>query len=284
MTARAEELARMLQPLRSVPSLGRVNTARYGTEEGSGMGSILMNLGIVLIFVLLILLIVHYTITPIFTFGLSGEGILPVSKASDGELIWTEGPQPSTTVATFEKLASLPFTLQMDVFVEETLSTLGSKNRVFLYRATQPLQTQSGPTLIDSYPDSNILCYLKPDTNDLCVSVITQRNNDFYLESAPTILNIPTRQPFRLTITLQEKLLEVYLNGKLQATKLFRYIPRFTTTPFYGTPDMFRGTVRIMNLQYWNYVLTAMQIANAPPALPSTDKFQPAAIQQGTCS
>lgn len=286
MTARAEELARMLRPLRS--AAGPTPVARYnmGETTSGGIGSWLTNIGVILIVVFIVLLIVHYTVTPIFSFGLTSEGIIPLSDQSDGELLWKDGPQPSTTAASFEKMASIPFTLQMDVFIEDTLSTLGDKNRIFLYRATEPIQTQASTNLIDSFPDSNILLYLKPETNDLCVSAITQHNNDLYLESAPTILNVATRQPFRLTVTLQEKLLEVYMNGKLQASRVLQYIPRFNNTDFYGTPDSFRNTVRIMNLQYWNYPLTAMQVMNAPPALATTAQFQPAALPaaQGSCS
>lgn len=280
----------MLQPLRS-PTFARLNTQTrsgldFGVSEGGGAWSWIVNLGIFLIVLFIILLVVHYTITPIFTFGLTGQGLFAVSNASDSELIWTDGPQPSTTAANFQKISAMNFTLQMDVYVEEVLSTLGQANRVFLYRANEPIQSAAGETLSDQYPDSNLVCYLKPETNDLVVTTITENNADLYLESTPTLLNIPIRQPFRLTITLQPQLLEVYLNGKLTGSKVLRFQPKTTTKAFYGTPDMFRNSIRIMNLQYWNYPLTAMQIINAPPALATSDKFSPAPLPsaQGTCS
>lgn len=284
MTTRAEELARLFQPFQRSTNLGIPTLqANNSLATSTGISGWLANIGILLIVLFLILLIVHYTITPIFSFGLTSEGIFGISKASDGELLWTDGPQPSTTSANFEKLNSMPFTLQMDIFVEDTLSTLGPYNRFFLYRGTQPVQSPT--TILESFPDTNIVVYLKPETNDLCVTAITQRNSDLFLESAPTILNVPTRQPFRITITLQEKLMEVYFNGKLQVSKTFQYIPRYSTSPFYGTPDMYRNTVRIMNLQFWNYALTAMQVLNAGPALATTAQFQPAPLPaQGTCS
>jgi hypothetical protein len=283
MTTRAEELARLFQPLQRVTNVGRANLGTNAMSgESLGISGWVTNIGIILIVLFIILLIVHYTITPVFSFGLTSEGVFGVTKASDGELVWTDSPQPSTTAANFEKLNTMPFTLQMDIFVEDTLSTLGPHNRVFLYRGSQPIQSPT--SILDSYPDTNIVAYLKPDTNDLCVTAITQRNNDLFLESAPTILNVPTRQPFRITITLQEKLMEVYMNGKLQVSKTFQFIPRYSTSPFYGTPDMYRNTVRIMNLQFWNYPLTAMQVLNAGPALATTEQFQPAPLPaQGTC-
>ena len=103
------------------------------------------------------------------------------------------------------------------------------------------------------------------------------------LESTPTILNVPIRQPFRLTIVLLPQVLEVYMNGKLYGTKTFRYILKSTPSYFFGPPDMYRTSTRIMNVQYWDRPLNAREVRAAGPALPDVSLFGPLAPPGGTC-
>lgn len=267
MTSRAEQLAKLLGETTS-PRFSYTNTE--GSGEWSGM---LYNIALIVFVLFLLLIIVHYTITPIFTFTYGEKGIFGLADTSDGQLVWNTGPVVADLSANVMKIMPLGFTIQQDIFVQED-TTPTVRPRVFFYRSQSAIVPASANTDITTqYPDSNLVMYLLPHTNDLVVSAITKNGENTFIESAPTILNVPVRQPFRLTVVLLQQVLEVYLNGQLFGTKTFRYPPKQTATNFFGPPDAFRSSVRTMNFQYWDRPLSAMEIKNAPPPLPDASKF-----------
>lgn len=266
MTSRGEELAKMLGEFK--PSRVSVSTG-----ETSAWTGIAFNLSIIAFVVFLILVIVHYTITPIFTFTIGQKGLFPLADTRDGQLVWTQGPVVADLSANIQKIMPTGFTIQQDIYIQED-NAPSVRPRVFFYRSTTPIIPAAGNTDISTqYPNANLVMYLLADTNDLVVSAITQNENNSYIESAPTILNVPVRQPFRLTVVLLPQVLEVYLNGQLFGTKTFRYPPRAIANFFFGPPDAFRSSVRTMNFQYWDRALSAMEIKNAGPALADASKF-----------
>lgn len=267
MTSRADQLAQLLGETAS-PRFSSTNSE--GSWEWAGL---LYNIAIVIFIVFLLLVVVHYTITPIFTFTSGQKGIFALSDTSDGQLVWTNGPVVADLSANVMKIMPVGFTIQQDIFVQED-TTPTVRPRVFFYRSQNAVQPSPGGTDITTqYPDSNLIMYLLPHTNDLVVSAITKNGENAFIESGPTILNVPVRQPFRLTVVLLQEVLEVYLNGQLFGTKTFRYPPKQTATNFFGPPDAFRSSVRTMNFQYWDRPLSAMEIKNARPALPDASKF-----------
>jgi hypothetical protein len=162
---------------------------------------------------------------------------------------------------------------------------MGSKRRVFFYRAKNHIIPSEIDDLISTYPDSNILMYLLPNTNDLVVSAVTKdKDGGLHLESAQTVLNVPIRQPFRLTVVFLPQVLEVYINGKLFSTKTLQHQPIQTNNYFWGPPEQFRKTVRVMNFAYWDRPLMAMEVPKTPPALPDASKFNPSGLPAASCS
>ena len=281
MATRAEELAKIL----GAPRLTS-GAIRNSSNSGTGLSGYLWPSLIALFVLFLILLVVHYTITPIFTFSFGDKGILPLADTSDGQLVWTQGPVAADISANVLRILPNSFTVQMDVYVENT-TVLSPIDRVLFYRSIRPVLPDTTKTLMEQYPDTNLLVRLLPDTNDLVVSAITIQNtgnqNTATLESTPTILNVPVRQPFRITIVLLPQVLEVYLNGRLFGTKTFRYTLKSTPTYFFGPSDPFRTSVRIMNVQYWDRPLTSVEARKAPPALPDASLFGPAPIPGAQC-
>lgn len=273
MTSRAEELAKMLGEFRPSRVANSYSYPYASSSDSYSWSGIALNLSIVAFVVFLLLVIVHYTITPIFTFTIGQKGLFPLANTNDGQLVWTQGPVVADLSANVQRILPTGFTIQQDIFVQEDNAPT-IRPRVFFYRSTTPVVPGSGNTDVSTqYPNSNLIMYLLPDTNDLVVSGITQKDNNTYIESAPTILNVPVRQPFRLTVVLLPQVLEVYLNGQLFGTKTFRYPPKEITNSFFGPPDAFRSSVRTMNFQYWDRPLSAMEIKNAGPALPDASKF-----------
>ena len=279
MATRAEELAKILGTPRFTP----LNRAVERTSEGGGfVGPVLLTLFLIF----LILLVVHYTITPIFTFSFGDTGLLPLSDTSDGQLVWTKGPVAFDLSANVLRILPNSFTVQMDVYVENQ-TILGNADRVLFYRALRPVIPDSTKTIMEQYPESNLLVRLMADTNDLVVSAVTQITPNLAtstLESTPTILNVPVRQPFRITIILLPQVLEVYLNGRLFGTKTFRYTLKSAPAYFFGPPEPFRTSVRIMNVQYWDRGLTSVEVRKAGPALPDKSAFGPAPVPGAQCA
>lgn len=281
MTSRAQELAKLLgsMNLRQPTTFFSSPVTTYNTGEGrqGGIWGVVYVAAIILLVTFAVLLIIHYTITPIFKFKFGDKGYIRIQDTNDGELVWTKGPAPSDVAADFKNLLSCGYTLQQDLFIKPATS-VSKVTRVFLYRANNPMSVDMNPTtedLITQYANSNILMYLSPDTNDLTVSVITGTNDTYRIESAPTILNVPVGKVFRLTVVLEPKLLEIYLNGRLFGSKVLKQTPRDMNTNFYAAPEGIRNTVTSMNLQYWNRILTASEIADAPPALADPNLFGP---------
>lgn len=278
MTSRAAELAKMLgrTNVRQPTTFFQTSTSSY-ERTTSSWWSIIYPVAIILIFLFVILLIVHYTVKPIFRFKFGDRGFIPLFEGNDGQLVWTSGPQLSTKKAGFDKLMPDGFTLQQDIFIRPS-NAVGKVSRVFSYRSTNPVSVSMSTTtedLIAQYPETNLLMYLAPDTNDLTVSVITGQDPTYRIESAPTILNVPVGKPFRVTVILMSNLLEVYLNGRLFGTKTLTGRPRMNNMDFYGAPEGIRETVQTMNLQYWARPLEVSEVAQAPPPLPDPTVFGP---------
>ena len=261
--------------------LGGLNVSKPPTSTSfGGTASTLWTaakyLGILLFVTFLVLLVVHYAYTPIFSLSPGDGGVIPLGVgSSDAQLIWTDEPAPATAKSTFNNLLPCGFTLQMDLCIDRNLQ-LSNTERVVLYRANSPVvpDTTGAKTLFQNYPLTNLAVYLQKDTNDLVISSITQNQTQTFIESAPTVLNAPLRQPFRVTVVYLPNLLEVYVNGRFRGSRVLKNPPLNTISQFYPAPDAFQNTIKVMNLCYWNRPLLSREIANTGPAMPSIDVFK----------
>jgi hypothetical protein len=269
MASRAAELAKLI----GAPRAMRANIG-FPTLEQGGWMSYVFSVSVILIILFAVLLVVHFTIRPIFP-----EAATPFLMKQDAQLTWKRGPVAADISANVTRILPNSFTIQQDIYIESE-TTLSSSPRVFFYRsptAVTPSTSVSGNyDLLKQFPQSNLLMYLLPSTNDLVVSAVTQKSEEeFFLESAPTLLNVPIRQPFRLTVVLLPQVLEVYLNGKLFGTKTFRYPLLNSNTYFFGPPTVYRTTVRTMNFSYWDRPLSSLEVKQAGPPLADMSLFSP---------
>lgn len=224
-----------------------------------------------------ILLLVHYTVTPIFSFSSGDGGVIPLNLGNqDYQITFTGDPATAGEKSKFTNILSCGYTLQMDIYINRNLQ-LSEMERMITYRGSRPVGTSLVKTnsFIANYPESNLLIYLQKDTNDLLVTAITQIGDDKLLESPPIILNAPIRQPFRLTVVYLPQLLELYINGRFRGSRVLKGQPINTPNQFFGTPDAFIQTVKFRNLCYWSRPLLAREIVNAGPALSSAADFKP---------
>lgn len=298
-TTRKLELNALLNPIqktvsgvtssvRNMPSVGsflKTNIGVTGEGLGAGLGPMLFSFAMALFIIFLVLLIIHYSIMPIFSFTAGDGGVFPLANTTDGQLIWSKAPPLADVSGNVNRILPYGFTIQQDIYMDNELS-LSNRRRVFLYRSVDPVIVDPAQPedLFTQYPTSNLFMYLSPNTNDLIVTAVTKKpNNDLVFESAPTILNVPTKEVIRLTVVFLPQMLEVYLNGKLHGTKTFRYTPMTSDTYFYSTPDAFRGTVRVMNFKYWDRALSAVEVSKSSPPLADKALFSPDEMATAQC-
>lgn len=297
-TQRKLELNALLNPIqktvsgvtsavKNLPVFGSTNSMSSGGlgESTNGTGSIIFSFAIALLIIFLILLIIHYAITPIFSFTAGDGGSFPLANTNDGQLVWTKAPPLADISANVTRILPHSFTIQQDIYMDNEMS-LSNRKRVFFYRSSGPVVVDPAQPedLIQQYPESNLFMYLSPNTNDLVVTAVTvQPNNDPMFESAPTLLNVPIKTVIRLTVVFLPQVLEVYLNGKLHGTRTFRFTPKSTDTDFFSTPDAFRGSVRVMNFKYWDRPLSAAEVKASGPPLTDKALFSPDEMATAQC-
>ena len=247
----------------------------------SGIFSYLFYLSIISFFIFMLLVVVHYTITPIFKFDSSGASA-PIDVSSgttDGQLTWSSGPPPpdSSPSPGFSNLLNADYTLSFDVFLSPEFSMIQTP-RVLLYRSTSPKKLDANmdiSTVLTRFTDSNIIVYIDPLKNDLCILTQTvTTTGQVTPEPLPTIVNVPVGSPFRVGIIFTSNYVEVYINGKMEATRVLKgTLISSLQGKFYSPPSMVSSIVKIANLQYWSRILTPSDLRGVGPVLPAASFF-----------
>jgi hypothetical protein len=128
--------------------------------------------------------------------------------------------------------------------------------------------------------------FLDPNTNDILVFVDTTDGKNTYRESV-RVADIPLDVPFSLGIVVNARVLEVYLNCGLEATKVLTGDPTNVENVWYGLSGSASADAQIQNLTLWDYGLPAddfRAVCEVPkafsklrPQCNGTDKLAPPA-------
>lgn len=226
------------------------------------------------IFVLLVILVlIHYTLYPIFSFSDDDPGIITVPTASDKQSAFTKGPANFDISANFVGIPSCSYTVGMDVYIAGDFSSM-TVPRVLLYRGLgtpgpiRPPASDTSANFVTRFPDTNLLVWLDPVKNDLYVSGITTDGTTARVESTRAIQNVPIREPFRVTVVFAPMLVEVYMNGRLEQAIPFKQPLRTIEGaqnyfwPVISTID--RNTL-IGNVNFWPRTLTSREVRAKEP-------------------
>jgi hypothetical protein len=116
--------------------------------------------------------------------------------------------------------------------------------------------------------------FLDPNTNDILVFVDTHLGAENYRESV-RIADIPLDIPFRLGVVLSGRVLEVYLNCRLEVTKVLTGEPKTVESDWYGLSGSAAAQAQIQNLYLWNKPLIADEIKPLCAAFPTFPKVRP---------
>lgn len=116
--------------------------------------------------------------------------------------------------------------------------------------------------------------FLDPNINDIIVFIDTERGGDSYRESV-RIKDIPMDIPFRIQLIINERVLEVYLNCRLEVSKILSGRPRLVEDVWYGLAGSAAAAAMIQNLYVWKRALPADSIGALCPAPPVFPKNRP---------
>lgn len=91
---------------------------------------------------------------------------------------------------------------------------------------------------------------LDPVKNDILVFVDTMQGATAYRESV-RVADIPLRTPFRMQIVLNGRVLEVYLNCRLEITMVLSGTPKVVENQWYGISGSASAQAQLQNLLVW---------------------------------
>jgi hypothetical protein len=116
--------------------------------------------------------------------------------------------------------------------------------------------------------------FVDPNINDIIVFVDTMNGATPYRESV-RIVDVPLDTPFRLGVIINGQVLEVYLNCKLEVTKVLSGVPREIENDWYGISGRANAQAQIQNLMVWTSALGAEDIRSICPELPKFANKRP---------
>ena len=149
------------------------------------------------------------------------------------------------------------YTMCVDVKLEDTRNygATEAPYRHLVHRGSNELSSGSPPPF--GLPKRlNPGLFLDPNTNDLLVFVDTTYGSETLRESL-RVADLPMTVPFRVGIVINHRVLEVYLNCKLEATKILTGIPKQVENEWYGIAGASHVQGLVRNLTLWTSALSA---------------------------
>lgn len=283
----------------AVPSYNSLNS-----NNGTGIRSIFMGIATAALIITLILIVIHYTITPIFKIN-SGKGYIPIpGMGNTGQLLWTTYPhepelKESSTILKGDK-GDLPYTVQMDMYFDDLNAGINPNKLRPLFLRYSPVTDPTSTTV-----NYSLGIFLEPTVNDMLVQVRTTSRDTEVIK----IKNIPSKKPIRVGVTISPSHYEVYYNGRLVGTRALKNPLLQSVGILFGAPGQTPGaeppaqapTVSpsmfgsgestlqkdlcnispasngllggLINLNIWQYVLSADEMYYAGPTKPTAADF-----------
>jgi len=233
-----------------------------------------------LVVLFIILLIVHYTIYPIFQLQAGGPGLIPIPFMQSQEVFWDKGVFDDVSGNCKVNLTKQAYnwSMSLDISIKNPVLTIQDKDFKTLFRLlfNRGGELKEAPTfgdgsIKDIFTDTNkynLAIGLLRDTNDLYISTNTAAG-----EQGVLLQNVPTQTPFRIGVVVMPTYLEVYFNGELSKTlKLAGQVPDIPSESPIPTMQAFKGNttkqiVRLGNLITWNQTVSPSVMKYATPTL-----------------
>ena len=255
-----------------------------------------------LVVLFIILLIVHYTLYPIFQLQAGGPGFIRIPFMQSQQVFWDKGSfedisgtcKVNMPNQTFNWSMSLDISIKNPVLtVQDTQGT--NPKSLFRLLFNRGGEVKANPTFSDgSIGDIfnnedgankyNLAIGLLRDTNDLYVSTNTDLG-----EQGVLLPNVPTQTPFRIGVVVMPTYLEVYFNGKL--SKTLKLAAQITNIPSNSSPLLMQALkgnttnqiARLGNLITWNQVVSPSVMKYATPSLMDPSPEDALGAGAGSC-
>jgi hypothetical protein len=218
-----------------------------------------------------ILLIVHYTIKPIFKIKDAGPGMIPVptvGKESSG-FYWTKTAgslNSSDTVLGATDDGTFNYSMTIDILIKDP-NVSSNIDRPILTRSdsqfTPAPVSVEGVSIIQQVGNYNLAMYLDKSTNDLIVSTMSTTATGAVIENV-LIENVPVQKPFRVGVIMGNRYMEVYYNGKLHSTRQLAGPPLAVSGTFIPPTGNFAVMADVRNLRIWKGVITPPEMSYLP--------------------
>lgn len=233
------------------------------------------------IVIFIIMLFIHFFITPVFSLQAGAPGIITLPGLDKGVLFWNKS-SPEIIPNNLLPIQNMDFgySFIMDISIVNPHVHFSTHPRILFRRGGTLRDTPTGNTLAGIIDNYNIVGALLPDTNDLLISVLNANNNNENV----IIPNIPVQEPFRLGVILMNQALEVYINGHLMKTRAFTIPPKSVKGDFYPLSQSESSMAKLRNFKVWASILTSPEIRYATPDMPTGVEFGGAMPQTSMCS
>lgn len=215
----------------------------------------------------IVLMTIHFTIRPIFSFLPGDGGVISMPVATTEQLAFSKGPAPVDVSCNITNIVSKNYTLSLDVFLSSGFYTT-SVPRVLLYLSDKQINmagTDTTDSLLTRFPATNVFIWVDSVKNDVYVSAVgVDGAGTSHLLNSKPIENVPLREPFRIAIVVASGFIEIYMNGELVQTMNLGYplknIDGTTKSYYFATPMPVFNSVQVANISYWNNILSSKTI------------------------
>lgn len=175
-------------------------------------------------------------------------------------------PSESIPIVRSDNQSGIEFTYSVWLNISNLDTNVGQFKHVFS-KGDNPTNLQLGL----SYPNNSPGLYIAPDTNALVVYM----NSFNEISETLTVNDIPLNKWLHVIIRVQQKYLDVYINGTLVKRKILTGLPKQNYGNIYVSMNNgFNGS--LSNLQYFDYALepgAIMSLSAAGPNLtPNADE------------
>jgi hypothetical protein len=270
-------------------ALGTTTTPVPGATTTIPTGSVMTGLGRVasyvigiLIIVIILSLLVHYFITPVYSLHPGTPGIISIPGFDDGVIFWNgTGSYPITKTILNHDLPIVNnynnYSMIVDVFIQNPMQ-FSKHPRIILSRGATMNGTPTGDNILGLASRYNLVVALAPDTTDIIVSTLNVNNQSENI----IIENAPVQQAFRLGVIVMEKVMEVYINGKLAKTRKYTASLMDVKGDISPASGIESTIAKLQNLKIWPRVLHSPEIMYAKPEMASSASFGATGIPAST--
>jgi hypothetical protein len=277
---------------------GESSSPKYGNSYGYGYGSSVPNITtetgissgvlqyfyyfiVVLLIVLAVLILVNYTLYPVFKTRPGAKGVIPLPGTDDSKIYW-KNSNSIKIIDDKETPVSTQFqdwSMILDVQIDNPTSNTDYPRILFsrgdaLAQPDQPFNDQS--TIRTINPNFNVCFWLERMTNDLNITVQTQTENNTISLETIQIPNVPVGKATRFGVMVGSRVLEVYVNGYLVKSVTYTTSLRGISGGFQPPlNEVLSSVARVANLHLWGRPLSPAEFRSYGGAKDLTAKPLP---------